>query len=82
MYKHIKINMIRLRMIWYILTKRYVSMYWREDESDKCEDGYETTARDRVAANMACTMCLWAKSRKYRKEQIIGRSCTNFEPLT
>lgn len=74
--------MTRLRMIWYILTKRYVSLYWREDESDKCEDGYETAARDKVAANMACTMCLRAKSRKYHKEQIIGRSCTNFEPLT
>lgn len=65
-------------MIWYILTKRYVSIYWRGKEDYDC--GYETTANNRIASNMACKMCLWAKSVKYHKEY--GEyDCNHFENI-
>ena len=71
--------MKRLKMIWWILTKKYVSVTWKENEQERCETGYETTAPDKLAANMACWMCMRAKTRKYHKEQFPGYSCTHFE---
>ena len=71
--------MKRFLMIWWILTKKDVSVYWKKDCLGGYAAGYETTATDNKAANMACNMCMWAKSRKYGKEQIPSRSCNHFE---
>lgn len=67
--------LIKLRMIWLILTHRNVSLYCQDS---KVDTEYETTARDNVAANMACNMCMLAKSRKYRTT---GKKCSFYEEL-
>ena len=71
------VNMVRLKMIWWILTKKYVSVYWAEECNHN--SGYDSTAPDTKAANMACNMCMWAKSKKYHKEQLPDISCGHFE---
>lgn len=76
-----EINMKRLRMIWLILTKKYVSVYTRENDQGNCETHYETNAPDALAAYMASCMCMRAKSVKYHKEQPLGVACKNYEPL-
>ena len=73
------VNMIRLKMLWWILTKKHVSVYWMKEYSTGNLSGYESTAPDGRAAHMACNMCMWAKSRKYHKEQLADRSCSHFE---
>ena len=78
---HIQINMKRLRMIWLILTKKYVSVYTRENDQENCETHYETNAPNALAAYMASCMCMRAKSVKYHKEQPLGVACKNYEPL-
>ena len=56
-------------MIWLILTKKYVSIYTRENDQENCETHYETNAPNTLAAYMASCMCMRAKSVKYHKEQ-------------
>lgn len=73
--------MKRLRMIWLILTKKYVSVYTRENDQKNCETHYETNAPNALAAYMASCMCMWAKSVKYHKEQPLGVVCEDYEPL-
>lgn len=51
-------------MAWTILTNKNVSVIIQETNS---WFEYETTANDDLAANMACNMCMAAKSRKYRR---------------
>ena len=79
---YIIVNMKRLRMIWLVLTKKYVSVYTRENDQENCETHYETNAPNALAAHMASCMCMWAKSVKYRKEQPFGVACKNYEPFT
>lgn len=71
--------MKRLRMIWLILTKKYVSVYARENDYENCETHYETNAPNALAAYMASCMCMRAKSVKYHKEQPLDVSCKNYE---
>ena len=72
--------MKRLKMIWWVLTKKNISVYWKKNyNEDIYLSGYESTAPDKVAANMACNMCMWAKSRKYHKEQYPPISCSHYE---
>lgn len=73
--------MKRLRMIWLILTKKYVSVYARENDQENCETHYETNAPNALAAYMASCMCMSAKFAKYHKEQPLGVVCKNYEPL-
>lgn len=69
----------RLKMIWWVLTKKNISVYWVKLHENIQHEDYETTAIDNLAAYMACNMCMWAKSIKYKKEQILSRSCNHFE---
>ena len=71
--------MKRLKMIWWILTKKYVSVCWRGGDEVRYETDYDTTAPSNLAANMACWMCMYAKCEKYHKEQIPVLVCKNFE---
>lgn len=73
--------MKKLRMIWLILTKKYVSVYARENDQENCETHYETNAPNGLASYMASCMCMQAKSVKYQKEQPLGVVCKNYEPF-
>ena len=59
--------MKKLKMIWMILTKKYVSVYARENDQENCETYYETNAPNGLASYMASCMCMQAKSVKYKK---------------
>ena len=72
--------MKKLKMIWMILTKKYVSVYARENDQENCETYYETNAPNGLASYMASCMCMQAKSVKYKKEQPLGVACKNYEP--
>ncbi len=73
--------MKKLKMIWLILTKKYVSIYARENDQEHCETHYETNAPNGLASYMASCMCMQAKSVKYQKEQPLGVVCKNYEPF-
>ena len=49
--------MKRLIMIWLVLTKKYVSVYTRENNQENCETHYETNAPNALAAYMA-SLCV------------------------
>ena len=73
--------MKKLKMIWMILTNKYVSVYTRENDQEHCETHYETNAPNGLASYMASCMCMSAKSVKYKKEQLFGVACKNYEPF-
>lgn len=73
--------MKKLKMIWMILTTKYVSIYTRENDQEHCETRYETNAPNALASYMASCMCMQAKSIKYKKEQPLGVVCKNYEPF-
>ena len=66
-------------MIWLILTKKYVSVYVRENDQENCETHYETNAPNALATYMASCMYMRAKSVKYHKGQPLGVACKNYE---
>ena len=72
--------MKKLKMIWLILTTKYVSIYTRENDKEHCETHYETNAPNGLASYMASCMCMQAKSVQYKKEQPFGVACKNYEP--
>lgn len=73
--------MKRLGMIWAVLTNKYVTVYARKNDQERCETFYETTAPAALAAYMASCTCMRAKSVKYHKEQPLGVACKNYEPF-
>lgn len=66
----------KLRMILAILKCKNVSLYARSKEVGII---YETTVENnKLACNMACDMCMYAKTRYYRTPCIPEKHCTHY----
>ena len=66
----------RLKMIWAILTCKDVSLYALNNSTGI---SYETTVdENKKACNMACNMCLQAKSRYYKTVCIPDIHCNHY----
>ena len=71
----------KLRMIYLVLTNKYVTVYTRKDDDEHCEAHYETNAPTNLAAHMGSCVCMSAKYHKYHKEQPFGVACQQYEPF-
>ena len=70
--------MNRIKMIWWILTKKDVSIIARGKHS-KYEYYSATTTNDKDYLTMACRQCQFAHSNLYHKEFFPEQLCNRFK---